>query len=237
MSSVVAKSTSEFEEKVIQISRVSKKTKGGNKAGFSVLMVVGDKKGNVGIGLGKAPDVLAAIKKGVKKAKKKLLYVPIDGTTIPFSVEVKKGAGRVLLKPAPRGSGVIAGGSVRAVVEASGIRDISSKVLGSSNQASTVYATFAALKQIAKLVFVKNISLKSIADVELEESKKQEEIQKKAQEKAPELTSTKKPENKIEVAKKVAKVVAKPVSKAPAKKPAAPKATEAKKKIAKKSEK
>src|SRR5260221_8750615 len=97
----------EFEEKVIQISRVSKKTKGGNKMGFSILMVVGDRKGRVGVGLGKSKDVMSAIRKGVKKAKKKMITVPLDGTTIPFSITVKKRSGRVMLKPAPKGSGAI----------------------------------------------------------------------------------------------------------------------------------
>ena len=170
----------EFEEKVIQISRVSKKTKGGNKMGFSVLMVVGDKKGKVGVGLGKAQDVLSAIKKGIKRAKRKMITVPLDGTTVPFPIVVKKGAGRVMLKPAPKGSGVIAGGPVRAVVEAAGVRDISSKILGSSNQASSVYATFEALKQIQIIVKLKGIKLKSIAQVEAEEAEKLKEIQAKA---------------------------------------------------------
>ena len=173
----------EFEEKVIQISRVSKKTKGGNKIGFSALMVVGDKKGRVGVALGKAPDLLSAIKKGVKKAKKRLVNVPMNGTTIPFAIEVKKGAGRVLLKPAPKGSGVIAGGPVRAVVEAAGIRDISSKILGSENQASSVYATFEALKQIAHLVEIKGLKLKSIAEIEAEEKAKLAKLQQKAKQK------------------------------------------------------
>jgi small subunit ribosomal protein S5 len=170
----------EFEEKVIQISRVSKKTKGGNKVGFSVLMVVGDRKGKVGVGLGKASDVIGAIKKGIKKAKKKMIDVPLDGTTIPFPIVVKKGAGRVMLKPAPKGSGVIAGGPVRAVVEAAGIRDISSKILGSENQSSSVYATFEALTQIQKIVKLKGIKLKSIAEVEAEEAAKVKELQEKA---------------------------------------------------------
>ncbi len=174
----------EFEEKVIQVSRVSKKTKGGNKIGFSALMVVGDKKGRVGVALGKAPDLLSAIKKGVKKAKKKMIEVPMDGTTIPFAIEVKKGAGRVLLKPAPRGSGVIAGGPVRAVVEAAGIRDISSKILGSENQASSVYATFEALRQIAHLVKIKGLKLKSIAEIEAEEKVKIAKAQAKAKARA-----------------------------------------------------
>ena len=170
---------SEFDEKVIQISRVSKKTKGGSKMGFSVLMVVGDRKGKVGVGLGKAKDVMSAIQKGIKKAKKHLITVPIDGTTIPFRVLLKKGAGQVLLKPAPKGSGVIAGGPVRAVVEAAGIRDISSKILGTQNQASNVYTTFAALTQISQIVKLKNISLKSLAQVESEEVAKMTEEQKR----------------------------------------------------------
>lgn len=174
------KQPQEFEEKVIQISRVSKKTKGGNKIGFSVLMVVGDRKGKVGVGLGKAPDVLAAMKKGIKKAKKKMIDVPLNGTTIPFSVVVKKGAGRVMLKPAPQGSGVIAGGPVRAVVEAAGVRDVSSKILGSENQSSSVYATFEALNQIRKLVEIKGIKLHSIAEVEAAEEAKVREEQAKA---------------------------------------------------------
>lgn len=194
----------EFDEKVIRISRVSKKTKGGNNVGFSVLMVVGDKKGQVGVGLGKAKDVLGAIKKGIKKAKKKLIMVPLDGTTIPFSIEVKKGAGRVLLKPAPKGSGVIAGGPVRAVVEAAGIRDISSKILGSENQASSVYATFKALQDIARIVALKGIKLKSIAQVEAEEAAVLKELQEKA--KAAAVEADKKDKKTVAVApKKVAK--------------------------------
>jgi len=140
----------EFEEKVIQVNRVSKKTKGGNQIGFSVLMVVGDKKGRVGVGLGKAPDVLSSIKKGVRRAKKHLFKVPLKGTTIPYDITVKFGAAKVMLKPAPPGSGVIAGGAVRAVMEAAGIKDISSKVLGTRNKASNVYATIKALQQLKK---------------------------------------------------------------------------------------
>ncbi|MCL4359903.1 30S ribosomal protein S5 [Patescibacteria group bacterium] len=137
----------EFDEKIVQINRVSKKTKGGNKIGFSVLVVVGDKKGRVGVGLGGAPDVSSAVRKAVSYAKKHLFTVPLKGTTIPHEVRVKRGAAQVLLRPAPPGTGVIAGGAVRAVVEAVGIRDIVSKILGSKNQASNVYATMEALKQ------------------------------------------------------------------------------------------
>ena len=138
----------EFEEKVVQINRVSKKTKGGNRIGFSVLVVVGDKKGRVGVGLGKAPDVSSAIHKAVSYAKKHLLRVPMYKTTIPHEVMIKRGAAIVLIKPAPAGTGVIAGGAVRAVVEAAGVRDIVSKILGSKNQASNVYATLDALRQL-----------------------------------------------------------------------------------------
>jgi len=139
---------SEFEEKVVQVNRVSKKTKGGNKIGFSVLVVVGDKKGRVGVGLGGAPDVSSAVKKAVSYAKKHLFTVPMHGTTIPHEVLMKRGAAQILIKPAPPGTGVIAGGAVRAVVEAAGVRDIVSKILGSKNQASNVYATLEALKKL-----------------------------------------------------------------------------------------
>jgi len=125
----------EFEEKIVQVNRVSKKTKGGNKIGFSALAVVGDGKGRVGVGLGKAPDVSSAIRKGVLIAKKNLIEVPIINGTIPFEFNIKLGAAKVLLKPAPPGSGVIAGGAVRSVVTAAGIRNISSKVLGTKNKA------------------------------------------------------------------------------------------------------
>ncbi|MBI4062578.1 30S ribosomal protein S5 [Candidatus Gottesmanbacteria bacterium] len=138
--------TSEFDEKIVQVNRVSKKTKGGNRIGFSVLVVVGDKKGRVGVGLGGAPDVSSAVRKGVAYAKKHMITVPMKKTTIPHEVRIKRGAAIVLLKPAPPGTGVIAGGAVRAVVDAAGIRDIVSKILGSKNQASNVYATMEALK-------------------------------------------------------------------------------------------
>jgi small subunit ribosomal protein S5 len=144
----VSREEREFEEKVVQVNRVSKKTKGGNRISFSVLMVAGDRKGRVGVGLGKAPDVISAIRKGLKRAKKNLIQVSMKGTTIPHEIYLKKGAAKILLKPAPPGTGVIAGGAVRAVVDAAGIRDIVSKVLGTNNQASNVYATIEALKRL-----------------------------------------------------------------------------------------
>ena len=138
----------EMEEKVVQVSRVSKKTKGGNRIGFSVLTVVGDRKGKVGVGLGKAPDVSSAIRKGMRRARNNLIKVAMDGTTIPHEILVKDGAAKVLLKPAPKGTGIIAGGPVRVVVEVAGIKDIVSKVLGTNNKASNVYATLKALKKL-----------------------------------------------------------------------------------------
>jgi small subunit ribosomal protein S5 len=137
-----------LEAKIVQVNRVSKKTAGGNRFGFSVLVVVGDKKGQVGVGLGKAPDVTSAVRKGSQRAQKHMISVPLVGSTIPHEVRVKFGAAKVLLKPAREGSGVKAGGAVRSVVEAAGITNITSKVLGTKNQATNVYATFEALKQL-----------------------------------------------------------------------------------------
>lgn len=139
-----------FEEKIVQVNRVSKKTQGGNTIGFSVLTVVGDKKGKVGVGLGKAPDVSSAIKKGVSIAKKHAISIPIVNDSIPFEYRIKLGAAEIILKPAPKGSGVIAGGAVRSVVTLAGIENISSKVLGTKNQASNVYATIEALKRLTE---------------------------------------------------------------------------------------
>lgn len=140
---------SDFFEKVIQVNRVSKKTKGGDKRSLSVLVVVGDKKGQVGVGLGKAADVQSAVRKATTYARKHMISVPlIDNRTIPHQIQVKLGAAKVLLKPAPAGTGVIAGGAVRVVVEAAGVRDIVSKTLGTSNKASNVYATLEALLQL-----------------------------------------------------------------------------------------
>src|ERR1700733_5707913 len=143
---------SEFDEQVVQINRVSKKTKGGNKIGFSALTVVGDKKGKVGVGLGKAPDVSNAIRKGISHAKKHMITVPLVNGTIPFRIDIKIGAARIMLKPAPRGSGIIAGGAVRSVVSAAGIENISSKMLGTENKISNIYATLEALRRISDQV-------------------------------------------------------------------------------------
>lgn len=142
------KPPSEFEEKVIRVNRVSKKTQGGNRASYSVLVVVGDKKGRVGVGLGKAVEVASAVAKATGYAKKHLVTINLKDNTIPHEVYAKLGAAKVLLKPASRGAGLIAGGAVRTVIEVVGIRDIVSKCLGTKNKASNVYATIEALKQL-----------------------------------------------------------------------------------------
>ena len=139
---------SEFFERVVQVNRVSKKTKGGDKRSLSVLVVVGDKKGKVGVGLGKAAEVQSAVRKATAYAKKHLIEVTLKGRTIPHQVLVKFGAARVLLKPAKVGTGVIAGGAVRIVMEAVGIHDVVSKSLGTKNKASNVYATLEALSEL-----------------------------------------------------------------------------------------
>jgi len=138
----------EFEERIIQIKRVSKKTKGGNKIGFTALVVVGDKKGRVGIGLGKAGDVSLAIQKSVSAAKDDMVKIPLKGNTIPHEVRKKYKASEMILKPAPEGSGIIAGGSVRQVLELAGIRDISAKLLRSRNKLCNVRCTILALQDL-----------------------------------------------------------------------------------------
>jgi len=152
-----------LKETVVTINRVAKVVKGGKRFSFGALVVVGDGAGHVGVALGKAKEVQSAIQKGVARAKKNLIHVHLSGTSIPHVVMGKFGAGRVFLKPASLGTGVIAGGSVRAVLEAVGVKDILSKSLRSSNPFNVVYATLEALKSLRTREEVEKLRGKSLS--------------------------------------------------------------------------
>ena len=156
---------SEYIEKVVYLNRVSKTVKGGRVMKFSALVVVGDGKGKVGYGLGKAAEVPEAIRKGIEAAKKNMITVTLSGTTVPHETIGEAGAGRVLMKPAAPGTGVIAGGAVRAVVEAAGIKDIRTKCLRSNNPNNVVAAAFQGLKNMRGPEEVARIRGKSVEEI------------------------------------------------------------------------
>lgn len=142
------KQPKEYDEKIIQLKRVSKKTKGGNKIGFTALVVIGNKKGKVGYGLGKAATVAEAIQKALSKARDTMVEVKLSGTTISHIVSKKFKGAKIYMKPAPTGSGIIAGGAVRDVLDLAGVKDISAKMLGSSNKEANIHCAVLALQDL-----------------------------------------------------------------------------------------
>lgn len=140
----------ELYNKVLEIKRVSKKTKGGDSISFTALVVVGDREKKLGVALGKGLDVLSAINKGKKRAKKNMFEVPKKGATVPHDIKVKEGAAKFLIKPAPPGSGLIAAESIKALLQAAGYQDVSTKILGTNNKTTNVYAAVKALKELKK---------------------------------------------------------------------------------------
>ena len=156
---------SEFKEKLVYINRVAKVVKGGKNFRFTTLMVIGDEKGRVGCGMGKAVEIPEAVRKGIEDAKKQMITVAMDGTTIPHQVTGVFGTGRVLLMPAPEGTGVIAGGPVRAVIEACGIKNIRTKSIGSNNAVNVVKATLEGLKQLQSAEEVAKLRGKTIEEL------------------------------------------------------------------------
>ena len=157
--------TPEFKEKVVNLGKVTKVVKGGRNFRWSALVVVGNENGQVGVGLGKAAEVTEAIRKGVEDAKKNIITVPMVGTTIPHEIVGKFGAGEVLMKPAPKGTGVIAGGAVRAVMEAAGIHDVRTKCLRSNNPCNVVSATMQGLCSLRDAEQVAAVRGKTVEEI------------------------------------------------------------------------
>jgi small subunit ribosomal protein S5 len=157
--------TEEYSESVLSVRRVAKVVRGGRRFAFSALVVVGDKKGKVGIALGKSREVSSAISKGLRRARKSMITVPLYNTTLPFTVIGEHGASKVLLRSASKGTGVIAGGAVRAVMEALGVKDVLAKSIGSSNSQNVVKATFNALTKLKSAQHLAHLRGKTVAQI------------------------------------------------------------------------
>ncbi len=194
----------EFSEEVIQIDRVTRVVKGGRKLRFRATVAIGNKKGKVGVGIGKSHEVTGAIQKAISKAKRNLIVVPLDGSTIPHDMKIKYKASKILLLPAGPGTGIIAGGPIRKVLELAGIKDILSKSFGTTNKLNNTKATFEALKQLRTTpgMLKKKVKEEAAAKAKKEQAKKPETKKPEAKTTEAKKPETKKPETKKPEAKK-----------------------------------